>query len=227
MHYPVFEFIEFIVFSALFVIPSFFQEQRTVVNAPSSTANSLVSTGITLLILLFFIFQYVRSSEKTDKGKGSLLIKPQTPLLKKISGYALITVIMFTALAVNDFICVKLALHVSGEGVLPELVASGNPGDVAITVISLIISASFEELTYRWMFPWCLESILPLRIPVEVISVCMFAIVHLYLGWFAVLHALIAGILLRLCFLKSGSLIPGCIAHALLNLSAFYGIFNL
>jgi len=52
----------------------------------------------------------------------------------------------------------------------------------------------------------------------EAVPVLVFAFSHRYLGMPAVLNALIAGIFLRICFLKSGSIFSGFAAHFLYNI---------
>ncbi|WP_288751810.1 CPBP family glutamic-type intramembrane protease, partial [uncultured Treponema sp.] len=52
----------------------------------------------------------------------------------------------------------------------------------------------------------------------EIFSAAVFAFSHRYLGFFAVLNGAAGYCIFRICLKKTGSLVPGCIAHFLYNL---------
>ncbi|MCF0126639.1 MAG: CPBP family intramembrane metalloprotease [Clostridia bacterium] len=56
------------------------------------------------------------------------------------------------------------------------------------------------------------------EIDCEIISLILFALGHIYLGLLAVINAAFAYFILRLCYKKTGSLIPGITAHFIYNI---------
>lgn len=97
---------------------------------------------------------------------------------------------------------------------------------IFICVLSLFSSAFFEERVYRKYLPDAARKILRSKkfaaIFSEVSALLLFAFAHRWQGWLAVLNALLGGIALRLCAVKSKSLIPGTAAHFLYNLFALF-----
>ncbi len=55
----------------------------------------------------------------------------------------------------------------------------------------------------------------------EILSLLLFAFGHLYMGIFAVLNALIAGIILRFLVIKTKSIFPSSIVHFIYNLTLY------
>lgn len=90
----------------------------------------------------------------------------------------------------------------------------------------LAVAAFFEEAVYRRFLPETLcdltvESSAQCRAPrraSEATCVLLFAFAHAYAGIFSVLNALVSGAVLRLCSLKSGSIVPPFLAHFLYNM---------
>lgn len=100
-----------------------------------------------------------------------------------------------------------------------------------VAILSLFLSSSFEEMLYRTYLPSTLFFIftLPLRQPskkvikiikvfCEVVAAVLFALSHKYLGSLAVINALIAHIILRVCYKKTNNLLTNSTAHFLYNL---------
>ena len=57
----------------------------------------------------------------------------------------------------------------------------------------------------------------PSRAAAELIPLALFALSHRYLGTPSVINALACGLVLRLCTLKAGSLLPAVAAHTAYN----------
>lgn len=105
-----------------------------------------------------------------------------------------------------------------------SLYVTGAAGKM-LCIFTMAAAAFFEEVIYRFYLPFALRKvtgILKNRIMIfifsEAASVLLFAFAHKYLGMLAVLNAFSCGILLRICALKSESLIPGFCAHFIYNL---------
>ena len=87
-------------------------------------------------------------------------------------------------------------------------------------LFTLATGAFFEEVVYRQFVPESLISILgKWKIPVEIFSVVIFALAHRYLGWISVCNAVFCGLVLRLCRIKTDSILPSFAAHFIYNLS--------
>lgn len=91
-------------------------------------------------------------------------------------------------------------------------------------IISFFCSAFFEETLYRFYFPEILYVFLRkinnkkiLFFICETSGILIFAFAHSYLGYLAIINSAFAQIILRFCFKKSDSIIPGFIAHFIYN----------
>lgn len=91
-------------------------------------------------------------------------------------------------------------------------------------IISFFCSAFFEETLYRFYFPEILAVFFRkiknqyiLFFICEGSALIFFAFAHYYLGYLSVINAAFAHILLRFCFKKCDSIIPGFIAHFIYN----------
>ena len=100
-------------------------------------------------------------------------------------------------------------------------------------VLCLFVSALYEELLYRQFLPdeaVCIISqssksgISPkfLRLATEIVIIAIFALGHRYLGLWAVVNALCAGVILRFFCIRTGSFLSGFIAHYIYNLIVFF-----
>ena len=93
----------------------------------------------------------------------------------------------------------------------------------ALLVPVLLISAYYEEVIYRDFLPQSLITLLPqkkfIRIISEIICILIFAFSHRYLGLTGVLNALAAGIILRLCRIRTENVYTGTAAHFIYNLT--------
>ena len=84
-------------------------------------------------------------------------------------------------------------------------------------------AAFFEEALFRRYLPDTLAILLPKkdsrpsRAAAELIPLALFALSHRYLGTPSVINALACGLVLRLCTLKAGSLLPAVAAHTAYN----------
>ena len=101
----------------------------------------------------------------------------------------------------------------------------------SIAAVALACAALYEELLYRCYLPEMLQRVLkklPHRLQAfltEIIPLLLFSSAHHYLGIAAVINALCAGIVLRHCVLKTQSIIPSTVAHALYNI-AIYAVWS-
>lgn len=246
MHYQVRKLPEFIIFLCLFVIPALFQQEQHSVSAMEYNASSLTTIAVYSLFLTYLAVQYLRTrknvsdtGEPESSGQNTVSSGQSCPEWKNALRYVFITLALFLSLLINEHIWTRISSLLTGADQAPELTVSQKTPDVLISILSVLILAIFEEFLFRWYIPVQLRSFLPLifrnnektsrtsRIAAEILSVLVFASVHRYMGWWAAGHALTAGILLRISLVYGGSIIPGLIAHTLLNLNVFFGILLL
>lgn len=84
--------------------------------------------------------------------------------------------------------------------------------------IALAVTAGFcEELLYRGYLPWFFAPWLG-QVGAMAVVVLAFGVSHLYQGRRGAIRATIAGAVMAVSALLSGSLIPGMIAHALIDI---------
>ncbi|MCR4954639.1 MAG: CPBP family intramembrane metalloprotease [Treponema sp.] len=100
---------------------------------------------------------------------------------------------------------------------------------ILFCVLLFANSAFYEEVIYRFYFPEALLRFvkikphkkwleITLNILIEVTGACVFAFAHLYSGYFSVINAFLAHIILRICFKKSGNIWGGFAAHFVYNM---------
>ncbi len=100
---------------------------------------------------------------------------------------------------------------------------------ILFCVLLFANSAFYEEVIYRFYFPEALLRFvkmkphkkwleITLNILIEVTGACVFAFAHLYSGYFSVINAFLAHIILRICLKKSGNIWGGFAAHFVYNM---------
>lgn len=89
----------------------------------------------------------------------------------------------------------------------------------ANVVAGIPCAAFYEEVLYRAYIPAALRRCLPVLPPIvcEAAAVLAFAFAHRYMGWLSVIHAAVAGIVLRRCLCRTGRLWTVVVAHAAYN----------
>ncbi len=87
-------------------------------------------------------------------------------------------------------------------------------------LLLLVGGAFYEEALYRVFMPEAICALLKapaLKYAAEAGVVIVFALSHRYLGTAAVVNAILCGVILRLCFRRTKSIVPGTAAHILYN----------
>lgn len=89
------------------------------------------------------------------------------------------------------------------------------------SVFNFFTAAYYEEVIYRQFLPYFTAALTGNRkysdMASEVTALTLFSLSHVYLGFSAVLNALICGIILRLCMKKTGTVTAGTFAHFTYN----------
>ena len=194
---------------------------------------------VPVLIQGLFAFAMFLRSKELDliSGKASDIgKKPSTFSSQLILYWLLPFFLVFGLLLANSFLWNGLA---QATGKVPIIKESIQLQSLSLMIFATAVAAFYEEILYRWYSPkllklafsWKLgfqrkttyqKKNLPLRwIFVEALLVIIFALSHGYGGWLAVVNALVAGSILRLCVIYTGSLWVGFLAHITYNLVQF------
>lgn len=237
MHYPFLDLTDFCFILILFVLPALFSPVTGSVTIPESGNIPWMTVLVYGLLVVYMIIRYHHAQKhtQTDHQKDTTAKGKSLKILTFFTS----TVTTFLMLTFTNFIVTRIATDFSGFSPVPSVSATvETEADKLILVLWTILLATFEEFTYRWLLPVRLRSFWIERRPADAYTttrkilceaaiICLFALAHRYMGWWAVLNALLAGTILRTCFFKTGSVYPALIAHVLYNLTVFYGILNL
>lgn len=168
-----------------------------------------------LLALLLEIQHRKLSEKKTDRNVTQ----------RFVSGLSTGTITL-------GFLMLSFAASQAFSMVFPSAVSSDTVAAHPVTmldwlcvILAFAVSAFYEEVLYRQYVPFialhAVKNRKVLRIIAEIVCVLVFAFSHRYLGWSAVINAFICGIILRWCYVKTESVIPGTIAHFVYNITVF------
>ena len=122
------------------------------------------------------------------------------------------------------FAGIKSAAFFAGQdtAVMPLFTEDGiNAVNVFFLALNFFCAAFYEETLYRLFFTESMIQLLPqkkvFKIFAEIFSILIFALSHRTAGWFAVINALVCGIILRLCLVKTKSVLCPATAHFIYN----------
>lgn len=211
----------FLVVTLSFVLPPVFTISQTVDNSAFVEWNFPVTSLIlaSIALFLFFIYPYVYGKsyfENSEKLKipGWLRIIPTICLLF-VPSFLLNFLSYIFPKAITNSVAFSLPATFSGW---------------VFCLLKFMFAAFYEEVIYRLFFTDALLSILKdishvfekkvFVIICEILGCAVFALGHFYMGIFAVINAAIAHFILRYTYKKSGSIIPGFIAHFVYNVTS-------
>ncbi|MBR5096133.1 MAG: CPBP family intramembrane metalloprotease [Treponema sp.] len=170
-------------------------------------------------------------------SQGNLVQDKKQGLWKAVdftSGYFLTFGSLVICAALFELIGLALKTPSFEGAVLPENFLQG-----IFCAFTLAAASFYEECLYRLYLPKALKKILgrikagekamaALNFLAEGAAVLLFAFAHRYQGILALFNALLAGVILRLAFVKTKSLWPPYLAHLSFNAAAllFYANVN-
>lgn len=233
MHHILFDLAEFAFILIIFVIPGLFTPTTGTITLPDTENIPWLTVAVYAILVLYMMVRYHSSGKKLSESAAAPRSRKEK-LSKAVQCFTQIF-ITYVYLSLTNLIVSKTAdtfgmpsINVISDGV-------DTRADKFFLVFWVFLLAAFEEFTYRWLLPARLRSLWVDRRPsdeytttrkvlCEAVIICLFALTHRYMNWWAVLNAFIAGIILRTRFFITGSVYPALIGHALYNMSAFYGI---
>lgn len=133
----------------------------------------------------------------------------------------------FIVLNVTAFIMQKIGSLFSQTQNI-EIIMPAGYREWTFCLLNFLFSAFYEEAVYRFFIPEALlyftrncKDKRMVEIDCEIFGMILFALGHIYLGILSVINAAIAYLVLRFCFRKTKSLIPGTAAHFFYNVLQF------
>ena len=163
---------------------------------------------------LFSLALYLEYKQKTEIKTKFLFF------YKEFSSFIFTFGFLFTTSLIFKFIASFYSVTNSTQINFPQTFLSW-----LYCITSFLFSAYFEEVIYRFYTPEILKYFLNkiksekfIYILSEGFPLVLFSISHYYLGFLSVFNAMIAHIILRICFNKSESIFPGFLAHFIYNI---------
>ena len=217
--------IDYLIILVLFVIPPVFASGEASSFSPAAPFLSLLLHCALCAYIICknrFVSEVNEASEK----------RPLQINTKLVTVCAIVAILAFCMLMMNSFAW-NVAAGVFGANQVNQTIHNDiskimpvGAAETAYSVVSLLVAALYEELLYRRFLPDEAKSFLPaslkVRIVAEILIIAVFALGHRYLGVWAVLNAFTAGCILRFFCVRTGSVVPGFVAHFVYNLIMFF-----
>lgn len=207
------KFVEITIFLLVFLfflLPSVFFNSNTQVtkqlNITSFSINNIICFSFGLILYLI----YKEKSNAYD--------------LKKVVKSIIYIFLTFCLLIIVSMIIKNISLLVQQNSSDYTLIKPSDFKTWSFCIINFFTAAFFEEVIYRFYTPNVLiilfTKINSKKIQLlcsEIISLLFFSLAHYYLGYFSVINAIFAQIILRICYKKNDSIFPCFISHFLYN----------
>lgn len=208
---------EIIIFSLIIlfcIIPPFFVTSENITPDAFSVWNFPLQKTFFFIFSLSLYFYY-------DNKQNSTLSKIQ---------YFLIFFITLLFLFINSFLTDFFAkLFVEKKDDLFLIQKPSDFKSILFCILNFFFAAFYEETIYRFYFPEILyiffQKMQNNKIKFficETIPCVCFALAHLYLGIFSVINAVIAHIILRVCYKKSNSIFTNSLVHFSYNITELF-----
>ena len=102
-----------------------------------------------------------------------------------------------------------------------------NAKEFIFCLLTFFFSGFFEEVLYRFYFCEAIKKLLNCKkivfdVLIEIAGVLVFALAHYYSGFYSVINAVFAQLILRFCYKKTGNIYSGFIAHFIYNIISLY-----
>lgn len=213
------DFFIFLVILCFFLIPPFFSPQISENNSPFLQWHFPFQQMIYAFLSCFLYFYYQKRNQKNDENKANRFFR--FPLIFTFSVLFFFQLIFkFISIFHNEFSQNQNIINPQVIVLLPDSFISW-----VFCILNFLFSAFFEEVIYRFYTPEILKYLLNkiksekfIYILSEGFALVLFSISHYYLGFLSVFNAMIAHIILRICFNKSESIFPGFLAHFIYNI---------
>lgn len=200
--------IEFTFVFLILIAPPLFVKEQSV---------SLFSN--TLYFFLYSVFQFCIACFLNFTRKTSCTKTKFESLIKYLQWGSITFGSMMIIYAIMEFLYLLFPSILTEQTEVQSLFSNGAFSFFAIT-FGLFMSAYYEEILYRQFLPESLHKLIEKKqfyFLIEIVSVLIFGFSHRYLGILAVINAIAVGIVLRICFVKTGNAKTQTVVHFLYN----------
>ena len=204
--------IEFLLVLAFLAVPPVFVSHGTGLSQ-AGTFNASVLYQLLISVILFFQFLKLKTAEKSKTKIFRFLFH----------GTITLGILMIIFALMQSIELLFSNEEMKSQNFMPDV---DGPLSILFLTLAVVCGAFYEEVLYRQFLPEFMALIAGEKINrklvfygTEFLALLLFAFAHRYQGWISVVNSFLCGTVLRLCYKKTSSVLPGAAAHAVYNLS--------
>ena len=204
--------IEFLLVLAFLAVPPVFVSHGTGLSQ-AGTFNASVLYQLLISVILFFQFLKLKPAEKSKAKIFRFLFH----------GTITLGILMIIFALMQSIELLFSNEEMKSQNFMPDV---DGPLSILFLTLAVVCGAFYEEVLYRQFLPEFMALIAGEKINrklvfygTEFLALLLFAFAHRYQGWISVVNSFLCGTVLRLCYKKTSSVLPGAAAHAVYNLS--------
>ena len=204
--------IEFLLVLAFLAVPPVFVSHGTGLSQ-AGTFNASVLYQLLISVILFFQFLKLKPAEKSKAKIFRFLFH----------GTITLGILMIIFALMQSIELLFSNEEMKSQNFMPDV---DGPLSILFLTLAVVCGAFYEEVLYRQFLPEFMALIAGEKINrklvfygTEFLALLLFAFAHRYQGWISVVDSFLCGTVLRLCYKKTSSVLPGAAAHAVYNLS--------
>lgn len=204
--------IEFLLVLAFLAVPPVFVSHGTGLSQ-AGTFNASVLYQLLISVILFFQFLKLKPAEKSKAKIFRFLFH----------GTITLGILMIIFALMQSIELLFSNEEMKSQNFIPDV---DGPLSILFLTLAVVCGAFYEEVLYRQFLPEFMALIAGEKINrklvfygTEFLALLLFAFAHRYQGWISVVNSFLCGTVLRLCYKKTSSVLPGAAAHAVYNLS--------
>lgn len=204
--------IEFLLVLAFLAVPPVFVSHGTGLSQ-AGTFNASVLYQLLISVILFFHFLKLKPAEKSKAKIFRFLFH----------GTITLGILMIIFALMQSIELLFSNEEMKSQNFMPDV---DGPLSILFLTLAVVCGAFYEEVLYRQFLPEFIALIAGEKINrklvfygTEFLALLLFAFAHRYQGWISVVNSFLCGTVLRLCYKKTSSVLPGAAAHAVYNLS--------
>ena len=204
--------IEFLLVLAFLAVPPVFVSHGTGLSQ-AGTFNASVLYQLLISVILFFQFLKLKPDEKSKAKIFRFLFH----------GTITLGILMIIFALMQSIELLFSNEEMKSQNFMPDV---DGPLSILFLTLAVVCGAFYEEVLYRQFLPEFIALIAGEKINrklvfygTEFLALLLFAFAHRYQGWISVVNSFLCGTVLRLCYKKTSSVLPGAAAHAVYNLS--------
>ncbi|MCR5612809.1 CPBP family intramembrane glutamic endopeptidase [Treponema sp.] len=210
-----FLYLELLLLCTLFIIPPIFTKSIKI-NENTFSFSWFIIAAVLVAFVLFFQFEYENLPLKNASKIQYFVFAGKVFFY---FGFLIIFHIIFVILSL--FLPADI---ISKLGPQTDINLKFSAPKIILILFTFLCSAFYEEVMYRLYLPEIIKKFCGTKAQnkiisylIEFICITIFALAHRYLGILAVVNAFIGGIILRLEYLKTKTVLCGTVSHFLYN----------